>query len=56
MSITIFKHELKASLRSVIVWSVSLAVLMLVFTALFPSFSAQAEEIKKLWPTTRPSY
>jgi ABC-2 type transport system permease protein len=43
MSKTIFMHELRMSWRSVVAWSISVAVLILLFGALFPGFSADAE-------------
>ena len=42
MAINIFKRELKSYLRSVVTWSLSVTALVLMFLALFPSFSAQA--------------
>jgi ABC-2 type transport system permease protein len=43
MSTNIFRQELSMRLRSVITWSVSVAVLVLVYTSLFSSFAEQAE-------------
>ncbi len=37
----IFKHEFKSNLRSVVIWSGSLACLIFVFLALFPGFSTE---------------
>jgi ABC-2 type transport system permease protein len=42
MSGTIFRHELRAYLRSVITWSLSIVALTLVFTSLFSSFAQDA--------------
>ncbi len=36
----IFKHEFSIKLKSVLTWSVSIAVLIFVFMALYPSFAA----------------
>lgn len=38
----IYKHEFKMNLRSVITWSVSIALLLFVFLSLFSSFAADA--------------
>lgn len=38
----IYMHEFKMNLKSVIVWSVSIAILILVFTSLYSSFSQDA--------------
>lgn len=43
MSKIIYKYEFTTHLRSVITWSVSVAVLLLVFISLFASFADQAE-------------
>jgi ABC-2 type transport system permease protein len=53
MSATIFKHEFNARLKSVIIWSIAMVLLLLVFFSLFPSFSAQAallDEMLKKFP------
>jgi len=42
MSATIFIHEFRARLRSVIIWSVSLIGLVIFFFSLFPTFADQA--------------
>ena len=42
MSTTIFKHEFKMHLRSVITWSVATAAVILLYTSLFSSFAEQA--------------
>jgi len=42
MTMNIFRQEFKMHLRSVITWSVAVAVLLLVFISLYPSFSEQA--------------
>lgn len=43
MSKNIFHYEFTTHLRSVITWSVSIALLLLVFISLFSSFAGQAE-------------
>jgi ABC-2 type transport system permease protein len=43
MSANIFKQDFKMNLRSVIIWSVSIAALILVFISLFSSFAKDAE-------------
>jgi len=42
MSANIYTHEFRARLKSVIIWSLSLAFLILFFFSLFPVFSDQA--------------
>lgn len=43
MAMNIFRHEFNMRLRSVITWSVAVAVLLLVYVSLFSSFASQAE-------------
>jgi ABC-2 type transport system permease protein len=42
MSTNIYTHEFRARLKSVIIWSLALAVLILFFFSMFPVFSDQA--------------
>ncbi|WLR55887.1 ABC transporter permease subunit [Mesobacillus subterraneus] len=44
----IFLHELKAYRKSTIIWTLSLVAMVVLFLAMFPSFSKDAEEFKKL--------
>lgn len=48
MAMNIFRQELKMLMRSVITWSVAVAALILVYTSLFSSFSAQAELLNEM--------
>jgi len=48
MSMNIFKQEFKMNLRSVITWSVAVAVLILVFVSLFSSFAQDAELLNEM--------
>jgi ABC-2 type transport system permease protein len=43
MSATIFRHEFRARIRSVIIWSLSIAFLSFFFFNLFPVFASQAQ-------------
>jgi ABC-2 type transport system permease protein len=43
----IYKHELKMTLRSAVTWSISLIVLIFIYMALFPSFSKDAEAMNE---------
>ena len=43
----IYKHEFKMNVRSVITWSVSLTLLLLVFMSIFTSFAKDAELLTK---------
>jgi len=47
MSATIFLHELRGHLRSVLIWSLSLAAMIFIFYSIFPTFSAQAATINQ---------
>lgn len=44
----IFLHELKAYRKSTMIWTLSLVALVVLFLSMFPSFSKDAEEFKKL--------
>ncbi|MGQ9555469.1 MAG: ABC transporter permease [Anaerolineae bacterium] len=48
MSITIYRHELKMHLRSVITWSVAIAALVFVYVSLFSSFAKDAELLNEM--------
>jgi len=48
MSATIFKHEFLIRMRSVIIWSLSAAALILFFFSFFSAFSDQAELMNQL--------
>jgi ABC-2 type transport system permease protein len=42
MSATIYIHELRSRLKSVITWSIALVAIILIFFSIFPSFADQA--------------
>lgn len=44
----IYMHELKTRLRSVLIWSASIAALMLLFLSLFESFASQTAMVTQL--------
>ena len=44
----IYKHEFKMSMGSVITWSVSIAVLILVFMSMFSAFAADAQVLNQM--------
>jgi ABC-2 type transport system permease protein len=48
MRMNIFKQEFKMQLRSVITWSVAIAVLLLVFISLFSGFAQDAELLNQM--------
>jgi ABC-2 type transport system permease protein len=48
MSATIFRHEFFTRLKSVLVWSGSLAVLVFFFFSIFPSFAEQAALLNEM--------
>ncbi|TGE38536.1 ABC transporter permease [Desulfosporosinus fructosivorans] len=43
-----FLHELNAYRKSTVIWTISLAVIVILFLVMFPAFSSNAEELKKL--------
>ncbi|MGE5123394.1 MAG: ABC transporter permease subunit, partial [Acidobacteriaceae bacterium] len=45
MSATIYLHEFRTRMRSVITWSLSLLVMIFIFFSIFPAFSSQAAAI-----------
>lgn len=47
MSATIYRHELRARLRSVVIWSLALTLLIVFYFSLFPAFSDQAAAMKE---------
>ena len=48
MSATIFKHEFRMHLRSVITWSVAVAAIVFVYMAIYPSFTQDAELLNEM--------
>jgi ABC-2 type transport system permease protein len=48
MSTNIYVHEFRARLKSVIIWSLSLVLLILFFFSIFPSFSEQAALLNEM--------
>jgi len=48
MSATIFKHEFRMRLRSVITWSVAVAAIVFVYMAIYPSFTQDAELLNEM--------
>jgi ABC-2 type transport system permease protein len=49
MSATIYRHEFQARLKSVLIWSLSLAFLILFFFSIFPAFADEAALINEMW-------
>jgi len=47
MSATIYIHEFRSRLKSVLTWSLSLAAMILIFYSIFPTFAEQAASINK---------
>jgi ABC-2 type transport system permease protein len=60
MSVTIYLHEFRTRLRSVIIWSLSVAALVIFFFSLFPTFADQAalmnEMLAKFPPGLREAF
>lgn len=48
MSATIFRHEFRSRLKSVLTWSISIALLLLVFMSFFTSFADEAELVNEM--------
>jgi ABC-2 type transport system permease protein len=48
MSAIIYKHEFRARLRSVLIWSLSVAAMVIFFQSIFPAFASQASMMKDL--------
>jgi len=44
----IFKHEFKMNLKSVVIWSLSIALLILVYLSAFSSISSDAELMSEM--------
>lgn len=44
----IYKHELKTDLRSILVWSVSIAALILLFLSIYPGFSKETALLQEM--------
>ena len=55
MSATIYIHEFRARIRSVIVWSVAVAASVFFFFSLFPGFVSQAELVKTIFSRFPPA-
>jgi ABC-2 type transport system permease protein len=49
MSATIYRHEFISRLRSVVIWSIASAAMLILFFSIFPSFADQAEYINGLF-------
>ena len=47
MSATIFLHELRSRIKSILSWSIALVAMILIFLSIFPTFAAQAEIINQ---------
>lgn len=48
MSATIYMHEFRTRLKSVLIWSLSIAALVLFFMSIFPGFADQAAVINEM--------
>jgi ABC-2 type transport system permease protein len=48
MNATIYRHEFRARVKSVLIWSLSMTALILFFFSIFPSFAEQADLTKQL--------
>jgi ABC-2 type transport system permease protein len=48
MNATIYKHEFRTHIKSVIGWSIGLILLIIIFLSIFPSFSEQAALLNEM--------
>ena len=48
MNTNIYKHEFRARLKSVLIWSVSIMLLIVFYFSIYPSFSEQAELMNEM--------
>jgi ABC-2 type transport system permease protein len=48
MNANIFRHEFRARLRSVIIWSLGIAALILFYMSIFPAFTDQADLMREM--------
>jgi ABC-2 type transport system permease protein len=55
MKATIYLHEFRARIRSVITWSLSIVAIVFLFSSLFPGFASQAELVKSLFAKFPPA-
>jgi ABC-2 type transport system permease protein len=55
MSATIYLHEFRSRMRSVIIWSLSVAVIVCLFFSLYPGFSEQAELLNQMFSRFPPA-
>jgi ABC-2 type transport system permease protein len=55
MKATIYLHEFRTRMRSVLVWSVSVVAIVFLFSSLFPGFAAQADLVKTLFSRFPPA-
>ncbi len=55
MSATIYKHEFFTRLKSVIIWSIALTVLVFFFFSLFPAFATQAALVQQMFQKFPPA-
>ena len=49
MSANIYRHEFRIRLKSVLIWSLSVAALILFFFSIFPAFADEAALINEMW-------
>ena len=56
MAKNIYLHELRMQMKSVMTWSLSIVVMMLLFFSLFPSFAKEAELMNQLMSRLPPEF
>lgn len=56
MSGTIYVHELKMKLKSVIIWSLSITGIMLLYFSIYPSFADQTELLQEMMSQFPPEF
>ena len=55
MSATIYMHEFRTRLKSVLVWSLSIAAIIIVFLSLYPGFSSEAALLNQVFAKMPPA-
>jgi len=55
MSATIYLHELRTRIRSVITWSVAVAAIIFIFMSLFPAFAQEAALLNSIFAKMPPA-
>jgi ABC-2 type transport system permease protein len=55
MSATIYRHEVLARVRSIIIWSIAVAAILILFFSLYPGFADQAALVEQMFAKFPPA-